>query len=40
MRGIIEFVQAFNSVMFEGISIEYHEETGKVSRIVFAQLEE
>ena len=36
--GTTEFVQAFNFVKFQSSSIEYHEQTGKISRITFRQL--
>ena len=39
-RGMPEFVQAFNFTTFESINVEYHAGTGKISRIVFLQLEE
>lgn len=38
--GIVEFVKNFNIIVFECTSIEYHEQTGRVSKIVFSQLEE
>ncbi len=38
--GITEFVKNFNIIDFECSSIEYHKETGRVSKIVFTQLEE
>lgn len=38
--GITEFVRNFNVIEFECTSIEYHKETGRVSKIVFTQLEE
>lgn len=33
------FVENFNTIKFECTSIEYHEETGKISKIKFKQLE-
>ncbi len=38
--GITEFVKNFNVIEFECTSIEYHKETGRVSKIVFTQVEE
>ena len=38
--GLTEFVKNFNVIAFECTSIEYHKETGKISKIVFTQLEE
>lgn len=38
--GLTEFVKNFNVIVFECTSIEYHKETGRVSKIVFTQLEE
>lgn len=38
--GLTEFVKNFNIIDFECSSIEYHKETGRVSKIVFTQLEE
>jgi len=38
--GTTEFAQAFNFVKFESRTTEYHEQTGKISRIVFRQLTE
>ena len=38
--GITEFVKNFNLILFECTSIEYHKETGRISKIVFTQLEE
>lgn len=37
---MIEFVKNFNIVKFKCDKIEYHNETGRVSKIVFTQLEE
>ncbi len=37
--GLTEFVKNFNVIVFECTSIEYHKETGRVSKIVFTQLE-
>lgn len=37
--GITEFVKNFNVIEFECTSIEYHKETGRVSKIVFTQIE-
>lgn len=38
--GITEFVKNFNLIAFECTSIEYHKETGRISKIIFTQLEE
>lgn len=38
--GIIEFVKNFNLITFKCNKIEYHKETGRVSKLVFTQLEE
>lgn len=38
--GITEFVRNFNLINFECTAIEYHKETGRVSKIVFTQQEE
>lgn len=38
--GLTEFVKNFNLIIFECSSIEYHEKTGRISKIVFTQLEE
>lgn len=38
--GITEFVKNFNTIYFECNNIEYHKETGKVSKIVFTEIEE
>ena len=39
-RDITEFVSQFNIVKFKCVSIEYHEKTGRVSRLVFEDIEE
>lgn len=36
---ITSFVQNFNFISFECTSIEYHEKTGKVSKLVFEELQ-
>ena len=36
---ITKFVQNFNLIKFKCTSIEYHEKTGKVKKIVFEQIE-
>jgi len=36
---IASFVQNFNFISFECTSIEYHDKTGKVSKLVFEELE-
>lgn len=38
--GITEFIKNFNLITFKCTKIEYHEETGRVSKIIFTQLEE
>ncbi|MCL2354356.1 MAG: hypothetical protein FWC68_00395 [Oscillospiraceae bacterium] len=38
--GITEFVQAFNFASFKCIGINYHEETGKISQMIFVELED
>lgn len=38
--GLTEFVKNFNVIEFECNSIEYHKETGKVSKIIFTELDE
>lgn len=38
--GLTEFVKNFNIIEFECSNIEYHKETGRVSKIVFTELEE
>ena len=38
--GLIEFNKNFNIVPFECSNIEYHKDTGRISKIVFTQLEE
>ncbi len=38
-RGIQEFIQNFNLTTFKIDSIEYHQTTGRVSKIVFKQIE-
>lgn len=39
-HGTDQFVQNFNTIMFKTDNIEYHKETGRISRIVFEQIEE
>lgn len=36
---ITKFVQNFNLIKFKCTSIEYHKKTGKISRLVFEELE-
>lgn len=36
---ITKFVQNFNLIKFKCTSIEYHEKTGKVKKIIFEQME-
>ncbi len=36
---ITSFVKNFNFISFECISIEYHEKTGRISKLVFEELE-
>lgn len=36
---ITKFVQNFNLINFKCTSIEYHKKTGKISKIIFEQLE-
>ena len=36
---ITKFVQNFNLIKFKCTSIEYHEKTGKIKKIVFEQME-
>lgn len=38
--GLTEFVKNFNIIYFKCDKIEYHTETGRISKIVFTQLEE
>lgn len=38
-KQITKFVQNFNLIKFKCTSIEYHEKTGKVSKLVFEELE-
>lgn len=38
--GLTEFVKNFNLIDFECTKIEYHEKTGRISKIVFNELEE
>lgn len=38
-KEITKFVQNFNLIEFKCISIEYHEKTGRVSKLVFEELE-
>ena len=37
---ITKFVQNFNLIIFKCTSIEYHKETGLISKITFEQIEE
>ena len=39
-RGMMEFVGAFNFVTFESVEVEHHRRTGRISRMVFRQLDE
>lgn len=36
---ITNFVQNFNQIKFKCTKIEYHEQTGKISRLIFEELE-
>ena len=36
---IINFVQNFNLIEFKCTNIEYHKETGRVSKLIFEELE-
>lgn len=36
---ITSFVQNFNLIKFRCISIEYHEKTGRISKLIFEELE-
>lgn len=36
---ITNFVQNFNQIKFKCIKIEYHEQTGKISKLIFEELE-
>lgn len=38
--GITQFVKNFNLIKFKCTKIEYHDETKKVSKVVFEQIEE
>ncbi len=38
--GLTEFVKNFNVITFVCTNIEYHNQTGRISKIVFTQLEE
>lgn len=38
-KEITNFVQNFNSISFKCTSIEYHKKTGKVSKLVFEELQ-
>lgn len=38
-KEITNFVQNFNSILFKCTSIEYHEKTGKISKLVFEELQ-
>lgn len=37
--GILAFLSNFNLTTFKGSNVEYHEQTGKISKITFEQLE-
>ena len=37
--GILEFLTNFNLTTFRSSNVEYHQETGKISKITFEQLE-
>lgn len=39
-NGVTNFVQNFNLITFKCIDVQYHEKTGRISKIVFEQLEE
>lgn len=36
---VINFVKNFNVILFKCTNIEYHKETGKVSKLIFEQIE-
>lgn len=38
--GVEGFIKNFNLITFKGSKIEYHQETKKVSKIIFEQIEE
>lgn len=38
-KEITNFVQNFNFISFKCTSIEYHERTGKISKLVFEELQ-
>lgn len=38
--GLVDFVKNFNLINFKCISIEYHETTKRVKKVVFEQIEE
>lgn len=38
--GLTEFVKNFNIIKFKCTNIEYHKKTGRISKIVFTELEE
>lgn len=38
--GLTEFVKNFNIIEFECSNVEYHKKTGRISKIVFTELEE
>lgn len=40
INGIQNFVKNFNIILFKCTDIEYHKRTGKISKIVFEQMEE
>lgn len=40
MHGTEQFVQNFNSILFESSEIKYHTKTGKIAKILFKQIEE
>lgn len=39
-NNITKFVQNFNLILFKCTSIEYHKQTGLVSKLIFEQIEE
>ena len=36
---VTNFVKNFNVILFKCTNIEYHKETGKVSKLIFEQIE-
>jgi len=36
---IVNFVQNFNTIKFKCTNIEYHKETGKISKLIFEELQ-